>query len=113
MEILFLNFAPSSILILDIDIDSEDCAVTDNCVSQIKPDTEKNIVLNAEESAKNKQTSNIQEYDEIDFKENASPEMQKNDLAREKDTSTPLTAKLHIDNGKTYLFLSIHKTILA
>lgn len=100
-----MNCALPSILSLDIDIDSEDYAVTDSCESQIKPDIEKNIVSEGEESAKNIQTSNIQQFDEIDSKENLSPKTQENDLTREKDTSESLKAKLHIDNGKIYLLI--------
>lgn len=87
---------------LDIDIDSEDYAVTDNCESQIKPDIEESTVSEAEDSAKNIQTPNIRTYDEIESKEKSSPEMQENDSTREKDISESLKAKLHIDNGEIY-----------
>lgn len=107
MNFHFSNFTFSSILNSDIDIDSEDYEVTDNCESQNKPDIEKTIGSEAEKLAESAQTSNIQTYGEIYAKEKSSPEMQENNSTQEEAISESLKAKLYIDKGKICLFSSI------
>lgn len=102
------------ILNLDIDIDSEDYAVTDVSESQIKHDIEKtDTVPDAQGSVENMQTSKTQQYDEIDSKEKASPEKQENDSTRKKDIPELVKPKLHIDNGKNRTEHFIKKTTIC
>lgn len=104
----FSDFIFTFAVSLDIDIDSEDYAVTDNCESQIKPDIQENTTSKIEETPEPIQTSQIQANDEVDLNRKPSPD---NGAAREKDTKEFLKEKLHIDNGENGLLSFLDKAI--